>query len=234
MKINNTGLYLFFVVFLIVVMAGCAKTTEVQTAAPEPPATQRVVVIKGLHQFSPGAGFQAVLQELTDEFNQSHSNIRVEWDWAGYETYFTKLQAALESNEAPDLLYRAGIRDLGMSNNYLNLTSYMDGPSYDDENVKWKDTFPESIVGVNGLYWLEGVPQGSGIYGVPNEFIVEGVWYNKDIFDKNGISIPKTYDDFITVCQTLKAADMSPVLQDNDQGYNANIFIELAGMVAGE
>ena len=235
MKIKiSTSLYVLMVFAILFVMTGCAKATEVKTTTTEPPPTQEVVVIKGLHQFSPGAGFQAELQALTDEFNQSHPNVRVEWDWAGYETYFTKLQASLESNDPPDLLYRAGIRDLGMDNTYLNLTPYMDGPSYDDANVKWKDTFPESIVGENGLYWLDGIPQGPGIYGVPNEFIVEGVWDNKDIFEQNSISIPQTYDEFISACQTLREAGVSPVLQDNDQGYNANIFIELAGLVAGE
>jgi raffinose/stachyose/melibiose transport system substrate-binding protein len=193
-----------------------------------------VVVIKGIHQFPPGAAFQPQLQQLTDEFNAAHPNIHVEWDWAGFETYFQKVQIALESDQQLDLLQRAGIRDLGMGDNYLNLNEYMNSPSYDDPNVLWKDTFPESIVGEGGLYWLDGVPQGPGIYGVPNEFIVEGVWYNKDLFEQHSIAIPTTYDEFIAVCDTLRAAGVAPVLQDNDSGYNANIWIELAGFTAGE
>ena len=240
-KLLKTGFFVFVAVSVLIGMTGCGKTTEPTTTTEEPTALTEeptsppeVVVINGLHQFSPGAGFQAVLQELTDEFNAAHPYIRVEWDYAGYETYFTKLQAGLESDNPPDMLYRAGIRDLGMDDFYLNLGPYMNEPSYDDANVLWKDTFPASIVGEGGLYWLEDVPQGAGIYGVPNEFIVEGVFYSKDIFEQNSIEIPTTYDEFISVCQTLKAAAISPVLQDNDQGYNANIFIELAGMVAGE
>lgn len=243
-KLFKTSFFAFMAIAVVFGMTGCGGETTEPPIASEVPATpitpatsvpeEEVVVIHGLHQFSPGAGFQVEIQALTDEFNASHPNIQVEWDWAGYETYFTKLQAGLESNNPPDMLYRAGIRDLGMDDYYLNLTPYMNEPSYDDANILWKDTFPASIVGEGGLYWLEGVPQGSGIYGVPNEFIVEGVFYNKDLFEQNNIVIPKTYDEFITVCQTLKAAGIAPVLQDNDQGYNANIFIELAGMVAGE
>lgn len=248
MKIHNKFWFItLLVVIFLVSITGCkqpaAEAPEVTTPPTEAVVVEEpteavepteVIVVKGLHQFPPGAAYQPQLQELTDAFNASHPNIRVEWEWAGFETYFTKLQIAIESDEPPELLYRAGIRDLGMGDNYLNLTEYMNGPSYDDPNVMWKDTFPESIVGEGGLYWLSDVPQGPGIYGVPNEFIVEGVLYNMDIFDANGISIPTTYDEFLTVCDTLKEAGISPVLQDNDQGYNANIFIELAGFVAGE
>lgn len=50
-------------------------------------------------------------------------------------------------------------------------------------------------------------------YSLPlsNNFI--GVYYNVDIFEKNNITIPTTYDEFIKVCETLKANNVKPLVQ---------------------
>lgn len=37
-----------------------------------------------------------------------------------------------------------------------------------------------------------------------------GVVYNKDIFEEEGLEIPKTYDEFLAVCETLKADGITP------------------------
>jgi len=37
------------------------------------------------------------------------------------------------------------------------------------------------------------------------------MYYNKDIFEKNGISVPKTYDEFIAVCDKLLKNGVTPM-----------------------
>lgn len=43
-----------------------------------------------------------------------------------------------------------------------------------------------------------------GAYGVPYALNASGVIYNKDIFEELGLSIPKTWDEFLEVAQTIK------------------------------
>ena len=38
-----------------------------------------------------------------------------------------------------------------------------------------------------------------------------GVYYRKDLFTANGISVPTTWDDFVAACATLKAAGITPI-----------------------
>ena len=57
---------------------------------------------------------------------------------------------------------------------------------------------------------LEFVPT-EGAYTVPFAANAAGVLYNKDIFDEHGWSIPRTWDEFISLCKTIKAAGIQPL-----------------------
>jgi len=51
------------------------------------------------------------------------------------------------------------------------------------------------------------------IYGIPIGGFVEGVWYNKDIFATNNLSVPKNWVEFNDVCKKLKEAGISPLVE---------------------
>jgi len=75
---------------------------------------------------------------------------------------------------------------------------------------------------------------GDAVYGVPSYGWFSGIWYNKDIFEENGIAdVPATFDDFVTVCDTLAGKGVQPLgfgLADGDTalhsllGYLENSF----------
>ena len=49
-----------------------------------------------------------------------------------------------------------------------------------------------------------------GIYGVPYALNASGVIYNKDIFNELGLSIPKTWDEFLELAQTVQDNGITP------------------------
>ncbi|OQY34767.1 MAG: hypothetical protein B6241_03550 [Spirochaetaceae bacterium 4572_59] len=57
------------------------------------------------------------------------------------------------------------------------------------------------------------------VYGIVIGNFVEAVWYNKDMFAKYDISIPKTWKEFNTVCQTLKDAGETPLVEGFKDGW---------------
>lgn len=65
---------------------------------------------------------------------------------------------------------------------------------------------------------LNDVKIGGKIYAVPMGVFAEAVWYNKDLFKKLNLSIPKSYDEFLAVCGTIKksglAAPMTQAVKD--------------------
>ena len=55
---------------------------------------------------------------------------------------------------------------------------------------------------------------GGKQWGIPYTYYQWGVYYRKDLFTANGISVPKTWDDFVAACATLKAAGITPIKSD--------------------
>ncbi len=49
------------------------------------------------------------------------------------------------------------------------------------------------------------------MYAVPFASVSHGVYYNKDIFAANNLEVPATFEEFLTVCETLKAAGITPL-----------------------
>lgn len=82
---------------------------------------------------------------------------------------------------------------------------------------------------------LNSIKIDSKSYSLPISLNTIGIFYNKDIFNKLGISIPKTYSDLIDAAKKIKAASITPfALSDKDNwtvGIEAN---ELTGMMMGK
>lgn len=57
-----------------------------------------------------------------------------------------------------------------------------------------------------------------------------GVFYNKSIFADNGLQVPQTYQEFVDICESLKAKDILPVSIGIKDGWPQ---IMLANMIAG-
>ena len=53
---------------------------------------------------------------------------------------------------------------------------------------------------------------GGKTYGVGAvEFYLRN-YYNKEIFERYGLSVPQTYQDFLNICKTLKVRELLPLV----------------------
>ncbi|WP_339183978.1 extracellular solute-binding protein [Oceanobacillus sp. FSL W7-1293] len=57
---------------------------------------------------------------------------------------------------------------------------------------------------------LEQLSDGRGLYALPVEMNIEGFWYNKQIFEEQGLDIPETWDELLEVSETLENAGVQP------------------------
>ncbi|MFI2297167.1 ABC transporter substrate-binding protein [Isoptericola sp. NPDC019571] len=57
------------------------------------------------------------------------------------------------------------------------------------------------------------------VYVLPSEFNVEGIWYNKTLFQDNGIEIPETWDDLVAASATLEKAGVTPMAAAGKDGW---------------
>ena len=70
-------------------------------------------------------------------------------------------------------------------------------------NVKWKDAMLPAVkpfVTLNNKYWA-----------VPSEITAITFFYNRALFQRAGVTPPKTWDQFVAVCKKLKARGIAPL-----------------------
>ncbi|GAA1924553.1 extracellular solute-binding protein [Microbacterium aoyamense] len=54
---------------------------------------------------------------------------------------------------------------------------------------------------------------------LPFQYNIEGIFYNKAIFEENGWDVPETWDDLLTVAGEAKAAGLTPFAASGEQGW---------------
>lgn len=57
------------------------------------------------------------------------------------------------------------------------------------------------------------------LYMVPFEFQLEFFWYNTALFEKAGVEVPATLDDFPQMCTDLRAAGITPIALDGQDQW---------------
>lgn len=69
------------------------------------------------------------------------------------------------------------------------------------------DFFPNS---------LKPVTIDGKVYGAPEVMHSDGLLYNKTLFDRLGLSVPRTWDELIALCETLKKDGIIPIAMDSE------------------
>ena len=88
-------------------------------------------------------------------------------------------------------------------------------------------TFPAGL--------LQVVSSGSSRYGIPFSMSMLGnVWYNKAVFEKLGLSVPTNWDEWLAVCEAIKAAGISPLTSASGPAWTTYQFYGPLLDAAGE
>jgi len=90
--------------------------------------------------------------------------------------------------------------------------------------------FPADLVTMLKAY-------GGHYWGVPVNIHRSNVlWYNKAVFEANGLTPPANFDEFVTVAEALRAAGITPFVLGSKDGWEAGHIFEdiLAGTLGAE
>ena len=60
---------------------------------------------------------------------------------------------------------------------------------------------------------------GGAFNFLPFQYNIEGIFYNKAIFEENGWAVPETWDDLLTVAGEAKAAGLTAFAASGEQGW---------------
>ena len=144
-----------------------------------------------LHQSKPEA--IPYFSQLAADFSASQDRFVVQHDIA------TNLSASFVRNNPPDL---------GCLNYNLEMGRFMErGALSDLSDLPEAATIREDVAELADWY-----PTYEGRTSVlPYSVTAASVIYNRRIFEEHGLEIPTTWEEFLTVCETLQGADVTPI-----------------------
>lgn len=140
-------------------------------------------------------------RKIIDGFNESNEyGVKVEIQNITNADYKTKLTTMMASDSETDIIFTW---ELGYLENFVNGDKIVSLQKYLDEDEDWKNSFNGGI--------LEPLTYDGEVYAIPTQQSTAIMYYNKAIFDKYGLEVPTTYDEYVQVCDTLKENGVTPV-----------------------
>ena len=140
-------------------------------------------------------------RKIIDGFNESNEyGVKVEIQNVTNSDYKTKLTTMMASDSETDIIFTW---ELGYLENFVNGDKIVSLQKYLDEDEDWKNSFNGGI--------LEPLTYDGEVYAIPTQQSTAIMYYNKAIFDKYGLEVPTTYDEYVQVCDTLKENGVTPV-----------------------
>lgn len=152
-----------------------------------------------------------VLQDAINDFMSQNPGVKVEVQWVGREIRKT-LQPALDNGQKIDIWDEDIERVVKNWGAYaLDLEEYV-SKTYPTTDGK---AYQDAVMG-NLLDLARNFAPDKKLYAIPYQPFVFAIMYNKDHFDKAGItSVPKTWDEFLVACEKLKASGFVPLTTDD-------------------
>jgi raffinose/stachyose/melibiose transport system substrate-binding protein len=151
---------------------------------------------------------------MFDVFEENNPGVTVNFRAIKNTEYNTVLATALEGNQGPDVMQLRA---------YGGLQRYTDFLMPIGDKVSALEEFPGSSVdSARGR-------EDDKIYGVPFANQALGIYYNKRIFEENGVSVPETWDEFIDVMDTLKSNGVTPLANGGKAGWMLEIVFGTIG-----
>lgn len=199
--------------FVLICLTGCSKTNSPSTAQGNSPAqdnaaSNKIKLTMGHFNVEDTPSSKHFRQTL-DEFRKEHPEVNLEEQAVPHDPYRVKMTTLGASGELPDLFVANG----SMLIDYIPKGLVGTFNEELDKDAAWKQGFlPNSF---------DEFTTDDKIYGVPTQmFTVHLIYYNKDIFDKVGITaFPKTWDELLAAIKKLKDNNFIPIAM----GDNSNV-----------
>ena len=149
-----------------------------------------------LLQYKPEA--TKFFDKIEEEFNSTHDDIHL--TISSPNDAMTILKTRLIREDYPDIIGIGG----DMNYSYFVDSDILADVSDYEGLKKIKPAYVDILEG------LEFVPT-EGTFGVPYVANAAGVLYNREMFQEHGWEIPETWDEFMTLCEDIKAAGIQPL-----------------------
>lgn len=170
------------------------------------------------------------MQAIADAYMAQHPDIVIDVQVTSWDEYWTKLDAAAESNQLPDIFWMHTNQILKYAD-YGKLADVTD--LYDDQDL---DYYTKHFSEVS----LDNAKGSDGrLYGVPKDKDTVGLVYNRQMFDEAGVAYPDetwTWDTLCEASQTIyeKTGKYGYMAYADDQLGYWNFVYQAGGYILNE
>ncbi|MDR0375365.1 MAG: extracellular solute-binding protein [Treponema sp.] len=169
---------------------GCTRKSEEGVASS---ADAAVNLVMGSWRADDVAQMNALLAE----YKKLKPNVTIQFQPTNPPDYNATLRLQLEGGAGPDLMYA---RSYAPGRELFNAGYFAD--CSDIPGVT------QNFSAANLAPWQM---EDGKVFAVPFAAVSHAVYYNKTIFQKEGLSIPQTWEDFLSLCQTLADKGYTPL-----------------------
>ncbi len=207
-------------------LSGCGKNGggSVRETAGEAIASSDVTTrtIRVATTFTGDDPYKNIWQQVLKDFSAEHPEICVvdEATSAGGDAFKIKINTDFASGNEPDVTY--GFNG-ALGKPLIDSGKVIDWENELKANPEWAASFKQDT--------LETCKYDGKLYALPFLGFFEGMWVNKDIFDKYDLTIPKTYEDILGVIPVLRSHGIVPIACSfsDEPHYIIETFILAAG-----
>ncbi len=168
-----------------------------------------------------------VVETLGDSFAQANAGVQVEHRGWTTEELTSTLPRSVEGNQGPDVSQvNNGESLMGPMIRGGQLVLLAD---YATE-YGWNDRFAAGLQARN-RYTADGRVFGGGeLWGISAESEIVGFYYNRQVFEEKGLTVPTTVAEFETLLGALRKAGQEPLVFGNlDKWQAIHLFGEVHG-----
>ena len=169
-------------------------------------------------------GWNAFNKDQTiKDFQAEHPNITVTYKQYAYNDYVTAIKPGLSSSQGPDVFQ---VQPGDLVTNFGPLAVPVEEYMAAHDTADWASKF-----NAEGLRQLQ--LDGKQV-ALPAYMSAAGlIYYNKNILDKYALTVPTTFDQWKTVCATLKAKGVGCLAHGaKDAWVNTDVFLSLINSIA--
>lgn len=161
-------------------------------------------------------GQAKVIQEAADAYEKA-TGVKINIEWKGRDVK-TLIGPALDAGEKIDLFDQDYMFILQQCEKYVtDLTDMNAASGYESHALPVL------------LEKAKAEASDGKLKVIPYQPYTSGVWYNKDMFEKAGITeAPKTFDELLSACEKLKAIGVNPMTCDAGDGTGLLMGYQLA------
>ncbi len=158
---------------------------------------------------------EAVWKKAEEALQKTWPGLTVKFEVIKATEYDAKVTTAMQGGQGPDIITtRAGsgyFEKFAEANMFVPLT----------DRVPDLQNIPEGTI--------KQVSYQNEVYAVPFASQISLFYYNKGIFDKYNLSPPKTWDELMQMCNTLKQNNVTPLFVPAREGWALSLYVDLIG-----